>query len=338
MSKITVNVPAKVIVSGEHAVVHGAPALASTANLFSEISVSEVDEQFIFLSLNSFSYIIPVSVFNAVRKKIDNSHDDAQEFLAENRDAFGLCFILHHVFRYLSFSFDAGLSINIKSPVDPGSGLGFSAGYSAGLLKAFADLNDVILEKQDFEQLVEKTETYFHGTPSGIDQYAVLNGGFFVFEKENSVITPVFSDADFLQTMFLVFTGKPESTTKEAVDKARDYFDIKGIEDFVEVSKNIEQALNTNNPLLFKISLMQNQNLLSKIGVSSHFADELSKDIEQLGGALKITGAGTARGDSVGMMLGWHESVDVAKDFFERRQLPFFSVQLSVPGVLTTLR
>lgn len=336
MSKAVVKVPAKVIVSGEHAVVHGAPALASAANLFSEICVFETDEPFVFLSLNSYKYRIPRVAFNAFRDKIGASFEAAESVLEDNADAFGLCFILDLVFSALDFTLNKGVEIAIASPADPGSGLGFSAGYSAGLLYAFANLFGFVLQQSDFEELVETAETYFHGTPSGIDQYAVLNGGFFIFEKKDTRITPVFSDAPFLKNMFLVFTGKPESSTREAVEKARGYFDKNGIDDFVRVTRDFQNALSTKDVDLFQRSLNFNQKLLSEAGISSVFADTLSRDLEHLGGALKITGAGTARGDVVGMMLGWHNDIGIARGYFEEKNMPFFSIELNIPGLLTS--
>jgi mevalonate kinase len=131
-----------------------------------------------------------------------------------------------------------------------------------------------------------------------------------------------------------VYTGKPQSSTKEAVEKARVYFEKYGIEKYIDVYNEIKTSVLDDNAEQFSDALRKNQQLLSDTGVSSEYADALAKKVESAGGALKITGAGTAHGKEVGMMLGYHPHREKLEKMFKNEGLTSFYISCNVPGVM----
>lgn len=69
-----------------------------------------------------------------------------------------------------------GVSIIVKSTIPIGAGLGSSAAFSVALAGALFVYEYGFLDKDKVNQLAMEAERFFHGKPSGIDNYTALNG------------------------------------------------------------------------------------------------------------------------------------------------------------------
>ena len=136
--------PGKIILTGEHFVVHGAQALAAAINKNIRISSS-------FSSQNTIKYNDPVYI---VRNK-------TLEYLGKNNT----------------------LSINIESNIPRGSGLGSSSALCVATAASVASLFNTKLDRKTLFNLAMYGEKKIHGNPSGIDVAASIMGGLILFRK-----------------------------------------------------------------------------------------------------------------------------------------------------------
>ena len=132
-----------------------------------------------------------------------------------------------------------------------------------------------------------------------MDSYISLYGGCVAFEggEVRSVALP-------RMQMFLVETGVPEVTTGECVMQVKEQFENDMIwNDFEEVTREVEATVRENNDALMRSLLRENHRLLCRIGVVPQKVQQFVADVEAVGGAAKICGAGSVRGDNSGVVL-----------------------------------
>lgn len=332
-----ISVPSKIILFGEHAVVYGTTGVVCAVDLYSKVSITQGTDRTIQISLNAHGYSMPVEQFNQFSENVSEyGVEYARKQVPQDiHDAIGLMYILHIGAKTIQpkIRIDA-LDISITSMVEPGSGLGYSASFSAGIAMALAALSNATLSNDEISNIVSVTEKFFHGNPSGIDQSAILEGGFLEFSKDLGVIRTYSSIPDVFKKCILIFTGKPDGTTKQAIEKAKGYFDTFGTVAFDELFIDLNRAFTSNDFVLFLDVVRKNQALLVEIGVSSSYADSLISDIEEIGGAAKITGAGTSKGDSVGMMIAFHDDISILEKYLKKKNLIHFSANIGTPGLL----
>jgi mevalonate kinase len=104
--------------------------------------------------------------------------------------------------------------------------------------------------------------------------------------------------------MYLVETGAPEATTGECVVQVKEQFQNDVIwNDFEAVTNEVEKAVRENNSTLMRSLIKENHRLLCRIGVVPQKVQQFVADVEAAGGAAKICGAGSIRGQSGGVVL-----------------------------------
>ena len=151
--KISYSAPGKVILSGEHVVVYGKPALVSAINLRLKFIVT-----------------------NLVRSS-KNDKDDKEIF-----------FINKEIKNYLinqkiNFT-DRPFNYKIESEIPIGRGLGSSAALSAAAVAAFLEFySGREFNKEVINSLAFKIEKHFHQNPSGVDNSASCFGGLILYQN-----------------------------------------------------------------------------------------------------------------------------------------------------------
>jgi mevalonate kinase len=145
MKKITAKTPGKLILSGEHAVVYGAPAIACAINRFAVTTIVTQSKSEFFL-------------------------DKLIQFTVNN-------FLKH-------FNLTAtGLHIKIDSNISIGCGMGSSAAVVLSVIGALAAYFKIKLSQDEYFNLAQESEKLPHGNPSGIDACTCLHGGCIYFQK-----------------------------------------------------------------------------------------------------------------------------------------------------------
>lgn len=149
--------PGKIILTGEHFVVHGAQALAAAIN--KKIRITST-----FSSNNTISYKnqrIPSNAYNMKNDPVYIVRNKTLEYLGEKRP----------------------LSITVDSGIPRGSGLGSSSALCVATAASVASLFNTKLDRKTLFDLAMYGETKIHGNPSGIDVAVSIMGGLISFRK-----------------------------------------------------------------------------------------------------------------------------------------------------------
>ncbi|HNX53736.1 MAG TPA: hypothetical protein PLD51_07795 [Pontiellaceae bacterium] len=307
--------PGKLILSGEHSVVYGKPAVAMaidrsvTATIedtadgqiaFEMPGVSE-RESFTMLALQDFKR----RALNNYRLFLEGKMG-IRDVLHKPVDLFKFGFIT--VLDGLHRSLDSGIVIKLKSSIPVGSGMGSSAASVLSELRALGHFLRVDFRPEWYYEFSLETERLQHGHPSGVDSYISLYGGCAAFQNGQARSVPLPR-----MKMYLIETGTPEATTGECVVQVKEQFQHDLIwNDFEAVTGEVEKAVRENNSALMRSLLRENHRLLCRIGVVPPKVQQFIADVETAGGAAKICGAGSVRGQAGGVVLVLADFMPVA--------------------------
>jgi mevalonate kinase len=194
---------------------------------------------------------------------------------------------------------DRGIVIKLKSNLPVGSGMGSSAASVLSELRALGHYLRVDFKPEWYYEFSIEAEKLQHGHPSGVDSYISLYGGCATFENGEAQSIPLPR-----MQMYLVETGRPEVTTGECVVQVKEQFEKDMIwNDFEDVTREVESAVRENNDTLMRSLLRENHRLLCRIGVVPEKVQRFVGDVEAAGGAAKVCGAGSVRGENGGVVL-----------------------------------
>lgn len=299
--------PAKLILSGEHAVLYGQPAVAIAINRYINTSVAWSKQTEIQFNLKDLSYLKSFTQ-QALYNLANNLQNCYQEFLQHRR---GVTEVIQHPSQLLQYSvamtlqkfnlsLPHGLQIRVDSDMPIGIGLGSSAASILGVLYALREFFAIDWAMEDLIFFATQVEHLQHGKSSGLDLHLVNHGGCVWFQ--NGVAQTRKLPRLDLQ---IVNTGVPLSTTGQCVTEVAKILATDQIllDDFGVVAHEIDQCLFNNSLVDFRQAIQFNHKLLQKIGVVPVKVANFIADIERAGGAAKICGAGAVAGDQAGIVL-----------------------------------
>ncbi len=308
---LTVRTPGKLILSGEHAVVYGNPALAMAINLYTETAISgyaPAEQKNILFNLLDFRYHQAHSL-SALRKFKQGIQDKYQKFL---QGQYGIRDVLKQPFELMQFAvthlidnhkvnLPQGIEVRTTSSIPMGCGMGSSAAAVVSSMFAVAQFSKLEMDLESCYQLAWEAENMQHGHSSGVDVYLVLHGGCIRFQKGGPKETRPIPNRSFL----LVNTGSPAATTGECVSAAAVFLknDKTLLSEFAQATNQMDVALQKNDNASLIEGIRYNHRLLTKIGVVPQQVQNFIAQVEQSGGAAKICGAGSVYGDSAGAVL-----------------------------------
>ena len=298
--------PGKLILSGEHAVVYGAPALAMaidrgvtatvTPAAGGEIAFDLPDIQqhdsFTIRALQEFKRRVWKNYRAFLSGKLT-----IRDVMQKPIDLFAFAFItvldgLHH-------TLENGVIVQLKSNLPLGCGLGSSAASVLSELRALGHYLRVDFKPEWYYEYSVEAEKMQHGHPSGVDSHISLYGGCARFQNGQAESLPLPR-----MPMYLVETGVPEATTGECVMHVRNRFaEDKIWADFEAVTLEAVKAVCGDDAEMMKAFVRENHRLLCRIGVVPEKVQRFVADVEAAGGAAKICGAGSIRGDAGGALL-----------------------------------
>ncbi|QHI69356.1 mevalonate kinase [Tichowtungia aerotolerans] len=298
--------PGKLILSGEHSVVYDRPAVAMAIDRSVVATIEDADDDQVSFDLpdiqehDSFTMLALQDFKRRAQTNYRLFLDGKlgiRDVLYKPVDLFKFGFIT--LLDGLHRSLDSGIVIQLKSNLPVGSGLGSSAAAVLSELRAVGHYLRVDFKPEWAYEFSLESEKLQHGHPSGVDSYISLYGGCAAFEqgKARSVPLP-------RMKMYLVETGSPETTTGECVVNVKQRFENDKIwSDFESVTREVESAVRENNDALMRSLLRENHRLLCRIGVVPQKVQQFVADVEAAGGAAKICGAGSTKGERGGVVL-----------------------------------
>ncbi len=298
--------PGKIILSGEHSVVYGHPALALAVNRHATTTITPQLSKMFSFNLFSSRYMdsVTIKTLREVKGRLAAKYQAFLDGKCGIRDVlqtpFELTeFVLINFMDRVNTKILDGLNIQSDSNIPIGCGMGSSAALILTILLAVSRFLRMPLNEEKLLRLAVEAENLQHGKSSGLDLHTSLNGGCVYFkdgQRYNRAIPKM--------PMFVVNTGTPTSTTGDCVSSVKQQHADSAIwNDFNSITTNIDHALQNDNVEEFQRLLRENHRLLVDIGVVSDKVQHFIGDVEGQGGAAKICGAGAVTGDSSGIVL-----------------------------------
>ena len=255
----------KVILFGEHFVVHGAPAIAAGISGKVEVTVKQADENKII-----------------TERKVNK--EDSVNAIQNILDSMGI-----------KEKYEVTLTGDLRTY----GGLGSSAAFCVALVKALAEEKDIHPTKAEINKHAFEGEKAFHGTPSGIDNTVASYGGIVEFTKREEGENRVeFFNPGKALDMVVAFTGKYGPTAKmiERVKRFREQDETEFamlMDEYLDIAREGRKFLEKGKRRMIGTLMNANQSLLSELGVSDEANDKVIR-ITLDEGALgaKLTGGG----------------------------------------------
>jgi len=315
---ITYSAPAKIILSGEHSVVYGKPAIASAFQLRVHFSVKKREA---------------VNTKQPHFETISRIDQILQTFLTEQKVSFSAT-----PFQY-----------TITSTIPIGQGFGSSAALSAAVCAALVELYTTRtvqdISHEFLNQAVYACEQHFHGMPSGVDNTTSVWGGLVFVRKEFAFLQSMhrldFTIPEEIQKrIYIVHLGDRTESTKDIVEAVQASIQQdpsnmkKAWQDFEKTTQQCILALHDNQPDLLSKAIRKNHNLLTKIGVVSDSSYKIMKQLQDFG-EVKITGAGGIQnGSGYGLIFCTEGKQTKLEKFLQSRSMLYFPFQADTNGVV----
>jgi len=301
-----VYAPGKLILSGEHAVVYGAPALAMAVNRYASATVTrELLPQISFhladlahrsrLTLNGLHHLK-----ERIKRKYQRFVRGEYTIRQVLQKPFELAHLALGIFtEALNLSLPHGVKIHVESSIPMGCGMGSSAATIVCVMQAISEYLNVPLSSDTLFQLALEAENMQHGRSSGLDLRMAIQGGCIYLQGQAMQVRQLPT-----QTFFLVNTGTPETSTGQCVHHVASLFQSQSLcSEFTQVTQTMDVALQANNTRGLMDVMRENQKLLTLIGVVPEKIRKFIAEVESIGGAAKVCGAGAVQGERAGAVM-----------------------------------
>ncbi len=304
---IKVISPGKLILSGEHAVVYGAPACALAVNKTIQGEYKSRTDNIVTIrnhDLNieaSLKLSEIISLREELLKRYQGFTNNQLSINQVLKKPIELCWfaIAQACVGATDWPPSCGFDIQLKTNIPIGCGMGSSAALIINLILGVSHLFHLEFSQQKIYALALTTENLQHGYSSGLDIKLSLHGGIHVYQ--NKCLMPIHVETLPFQ---YINSGKPQSTTGECVAFVKQQNFQKTLwKEFENTTLAFIAALQDQDSAQLIKTIQKNHRLLCEIGVVPTHIQQLIAKIEAQGGAAKICGAGSIRGDDAGMIL-----------------------------------
>jgi mevalonate kinase len=331
-----IRAPAKLILSGEHAAVYGKPALAIAVNRYAEAEAASQLAPIISFDLGDLAYqqALRFASLDRLKARIKNKY---RRFL---RGEFKIRQVLKKPVELAQFAFSLffevlnvrptqGVKIKVQSDIPMGCGMGSSAAIILSVIHVLARHLDLSLPTETLFRMALEVENLQHGYSSGLDLRISQQGGC-LFMRDGEVETRALPQLPF----YLINTGSPLSSTGECVSQVEPLFRASSIgDDFAAVTLAMDQALQAQNHQSFRDTIRRNHQLLNQLGVVPEKVRQFIAEVEALGGAAKICGAGSVAGDQAGVVMSVTDEVAALTEICARYRYSLIPAAVEERGV-----
>lgn len=288
----------KVIISGEHSAVYGYPAVVAGTDL--EITATLHANQ--DAKNNVTAEKMSVFLKNAVAIFQQIYHLPSQDFVW-----------------------------HITGQLPIGAGLGSSAAIAHALFKVLAKKNALSLTQNEYIKLVQLSEQFAHGRPSGLDAVGSVVGGLLRFQKINQELQhqPIPNIAFKKLPFFLINSGTPQESSKEMIEFVAQRAQSPRYQTTLQTIGNLTETLLADlNQNRFEPEILSaNQAYLLELGIVSPPATNLIQKIRNHQGYAKITGAGGLTGGS-GMIVAFHQDPEKFAALCQKQEWSYYQTNL----------
>ena len=298
--------PGKLILSGEHAVVYGQPALAMAIDRSAVAVLRPEAGEGVTFDLPDVQACdrYTLRALRALKRRVSKNYRlflegklGIRDVLYKPVELFQFGFIM--VLDGLHLKLGEALNLRVDSTIPIGCGLGSSAATVLSSLRAVGHYFRVDFKPEWYYEYSLEAEKMQHGFPSGVDSYISVHGGCARFQDGRAERVPLPR-----ASISLVDTGSPSVTTGQCVEQVRIRHGASRIwEAFGEATRAMEQALAANDTEAIRAAMRENHRLLREIGVVPDKVAAFVREVEAQGGAAKLCGAGAVAGDAAGIAM-----------------------------------
>ena len=316
MKIISYSAPAKVILSGAHAVVYGKPAI-----------VSSIDLRLKFI------------IANSMRSHQNGKGNEAILFIMQKVKEY----LQKQKIKFEDKTEDKTFDFEIRSEIPIGRGLGSSAALSVAATAALLEFySGRKFDKEEINNIAYQVEKFFHKNTSGVDVTASCFGGLIYYRKEFEFLKNI-SSLNFKipkkieENLYLIDSGKPKESTGEMVEfvgksyNQKPQFVEEVLNDIEKTTKRMVVSIIKVDINFFVKTLVDNQVLLEMLGVVSKNAKNLLKNLEVFGVG-KVTGGGGKKAGS-GYLLFYANKKNDLEKYLKKQNISFYKFHQDFRGL-----
>jgi len=270
--KSIASAPAKIILFGEHFVVHGTKAILAAIDKRVTVTSTFTDNKTIKVDSQLGTIEVPIS----------SSHEEVE---SEFRP---FVYLVNKIIN--SGQNVSGLEITIDSDIPIGVGLGSSSACCVAAAASISELFNELSSEEILKMSIEAEKTIFPDT-SGADCTVCTYGGMI----EHPSIEKI--DSTFDLNLLIANSMMPHST-KNSVEKVNNFKENEE-ERFSQLcdleTKLIDEvitAMKNNDATTFGLKMSENQKYLEEIQVSNDTLRGMISSLKEISLGTKITGAG----------------------------------------------
>ncbi len=328
--------PGKIIISGEHAVVYGSPALAVAVNIHATCEVRAIAKPVVHFYLDNYGRLaeLPLANLEALRLEIDENYQAyllGKMAITDVLSRPGQLYLygIASILNAHNLPLTSGLEVHLKSDIPMRSGMGSSAATLAAVLAAVAGSYSIALDKQAMFRFISHAERLQHGCNSTIDPMVTVHGGLVRMENAQVQTGEQLPELNW----YLVHSGEPEASTGECVAEVRRRFGKSTIwNEFRSIITGFEQAFLCRDVGALKEYMFRNHQLLVDIGVVPDTVQRFIGDLRSRYNAVgKVSGAGAVFGEKAGFLLV--QSDEPVYDLCREYDFPVSHLQCDPEGV-----
>jgi len=308
--KSIASAPGKIILFGEHFVVHGTKAILAAINKRVTVTSTFTDNKTIKVNSQLGTIEVPIS----------SSHEEVK---SEFRP---FVYLANKIIN--SEQNASGLEITIDSDIPIGVGLGSSSACCVAAAASISELFNELSSEEILKMSIEAEKTIFPDT-SGADCTVCTYGGMIEYPSIEKI------DNTFDLNLLIVNSMIPHNT-KNSVEKVSKFkkndegrfsqlcdLETKLIDEVVTAMKN-------NDVTAFGLKMSENQKHLEEIQISNDTLRDMISSLKEISLGTKITGAGD--GGCI-ITLVKDENMDKVPELLPKDK-EYFSAKIDTKGVV----
>jgi len=308
--KSIASAPGKIILFGEHFVVHGTKAILAALDKRVTVSTAFTDNKTIKVNSQLGTLEVPMS----------SSHEEVK---SEFRPFVYLANKIINSEQNVS-----GLEITIDSDIPIGVGLGSSSACCVAAAASISELFNELSSEEILKMSIEAEKTIFPDT-SGADCTVCTYGGMIEYPSIEKI------DNTFDLNLLIANSMIPHNT-KNSVEKVNK-FKENDEERFSQLcdleTKLIDEvvtAMKNNDATAFGLKMSENQKYLEEIQISNDTLRDMISSLKEISLGTKITGAGD--GGCI-IALVKDENMDKVPELLPKDK-EYFSAKIDTKGVV----
>ncbi|OED29744.1 mevalonate kinase [Methanosphaera sp. WGK6] len=279
--KIKAFAPGKIILFGEHSVVHKKPAIAVAINRGVHVELTSRNDNIVQVTVPIIDYSAELEL---VDKKLNFKLDSQKKIITD------------YIYEVINlFEFDKGFNLTVNIEMYLGAGLGSSAAVSVATLKAVSIYAGFDLDKKTIAHKAREIEIKIQGAASPIDTSMSTYGGI-IFIDENFELSRINFD---MQLPLIVSNCEISGNTGKLVESVRIKYEkypkiIGNIFTAMEqIATDAKKALEKGDSKKIGHLMNINQGLLDAIGVNTVELSDMVYEARKYGSlGSKLTGSG----------------------------------------------